>query len=366
LRLRETGVAAMANAITDVLGIKVGQWTNREAATGCTVVIAEDGATPGYHNAGGAPGTIETDLLRPENWVSQVHAVLMTGGSAYGLAAATGVRSALHAEGVGLALGDDVAPIPIVTGAVLFDLRVGRSDAYPSEEAGRQAVRDASTGPVAQGSVGAGTGCTVAKLLGRERALKGGLGTASVTHASGLMVGAIAAVNAAGDVYDADAGEIVAGPRGARPGTLHVSGEELLEKSLAAYASEAAERAGSLQEVALPSSERGAGGRGLTNTTLVTVATNARLDKVQATRLAIMADDGLSLAVRPAHTPSDGDTVFVLATGRHEADIDAVPSLLTLLGSMASQAVSRAIVNGVREATGLGGVPSVGEWRRAP
>ena len=193
--------------------------------------------------------------------------------------------------------------------------------------------------------------------------MKGGVGTASVTHASGLMVGAIAAVNAAGDVYDADLGEIVAGPRGMRPGTLHVSGEEVLEKSLAMYVTEAAELAGSLQEVALPSSEGGSGGGGLTNTTLVTVATNARLDKVQATRLAIMADDGLSLAVRPAHTPSDGDTVFVLATGRHEADVSAVPSLLTLLGSMASQAVSRAIVNGVREATGLGGVPSVREWR---
>ncbi len=353
----------MANAITDIPGIKVGQWTNLEAVTGCTVVIAEDGATPGYHSAGGAPGTFETDLLRPENVVSQVHAVLMTGGSAFGLAAATGVRQALHAEGVGLPMGDDVAPIPIVTGAVLFDLRVGRRDAYPSEEAGRQAVRDASTGGVVQGSVGAGTGCTVAKLLGPERALKGGVGTASLTHASGLMVGAIAAVNAAGDVYDVDSGEIVAGPRGVRQGTLHVTAEELIEKSLATYEAEAAARSGLLLEVALPASEGDIGGRGLTNTTLVTVATNARLDKAQATRLAIMADDGLSLAVRPAHTPGDGDTVFVLATGRHEAAIGAAPTLLTLLGSMASQVVSRAIVNGVREATGLGGVPSVGEWR---
>ncbi len=344
----------MRDAITDVAGIKVGHWSDRRAVTGCTVVLAEAGATAGYISLGGAPGTIDTDLLRPENRVPEVHAVLLSGGSAYGLEAAVGVRTALRERGTGFALGPGLPLMPIVVGAVVFDLGIGRSAAHPDAAAGRRAVRRASGGKVEQGSVGAGTGCTVAKLAGPDFMLKSGIGTASVRHESGLSVGAIVAVNAAGDVYEAENGQLVAGPRGRRRGEMRRGSDLMMQKSLAEYAEEAAEAQGTL-----------AGSMdAFRNTTIGVVATNARLNKAGATRLAIMANDGLAASVRPAHTPADGDTIFALATGDWDVEMGELPGLMALLGSMAASAVSRAIVNGVREAKGLGGVPSVGEWGR--
>ena len=342
-----------AGSITDVAGIRVGHWTDRRRATGCSVVLAPHGTVAGFHGAGGAPGTIDTHLLRPENTVQEVHAVLISGGSAHGLAAAAGVRAALREQGAGLPVIPDAAPVPIVVGAVCFDLGIGRADAYPGEAQGRLAVRRATAGRVAEGSVGAGTGCTVGSLLGRDRALKGGIGTASARHESGLIVGALVTVNAVADVVDPESGDLLAGPRGVRRGEMRRSADALLEKPMAAYLADAAAARDAL-----------GGANPLGNTTIAVVATNARLHKAQATRLAIMADDGIAHAVRPAHTPADGDSVFVLATGRYDAPLHDAPVLLTLLGSMAARMVARAIVRAVQRAEGLAGVPAGHEWRR--
>lgn len=342
------------DAITDVPGIKVGHWTDRRRATGCTVVRINGGATAGYTNPGGAPGTIDTDLLRPENSISSVHAVILTGGSAYGLEAASGVRHQLRDDGIGFRFGPDTPIIPIVSGAVIYDLGLGSSRAYPGVDQGRRATRNAKGGRVEQGSVGAGTGCTVAKLAGTEFLLKAGIGTASIQHESTLVVGALVAVNAVGDVFDPGTGALIAGPRGKRRGQMRRGADLLLQRSLADYFAEGERmQAGVSAETAE-----------LENTTIGVVATNAKLNKAQVGRLAIMATDGLSTAIRPAHTPADGDTIFALATAQFDLEIEAHPGLLTLLGAMAAQAVGQAIVNGVQAARGLGDVPSPSEWRR--
>ena len=364
----------MRDAITDVAGIKVGHWTDRRRATGLTVVLVQAGATPGYHQPGGAPGTVDTDLLRPENMIQQIHAVLLTGGSALGLESAAGVRAALRSRSVGLRFSPKQPPIPIVVGAVVFDVGIGNARAFPRAAAGRAAVERATGGRVAEGSVGVGTGCTVGKALGAEHALKGGVGTASVVHESGLVVGALAAVNAAGDVHDPDTGALLAGPRGGRRGQVRSTADVLLEKPLAQYRKDAEAMRAALQGDASTSdastSDAPTSNAPMSNadapanTTLVVVATNARLDKAQATRLAVMANDGLSRAVRPAHTPGDGDVIFALATGALESvDVDATPRLLSLLGVMGAQAAGRAIVRGVLSARGLAGVPGVRQWR---
>ena len=342
------------NAITDVPGIKVGHWTDRRRATGCTVVRVDGGAAAGYTNPGGAPGTIDTDLLRPENSIPSVHAVLLTGGSAYGLEAASGVRQQLRDDGIGFRFGADTPLIPIVSGAVVYDLGLGSGRAHPGVDQGRLAARRAKTGKVDQGSVGAGTGCTVAKLAGPEHKLKSGIGTASIRHESGLVVGALVAVNAVGDVFDPDNGDLLAGPRGKRRGQMRRGADLLIERTLADYLEEGERlRADAETETAE-----------LQNTTIGVVATNAKLSKAQATRLAIMATDGLSSAIRPAHTPADGDTIFALATAQFDLEIESHPSLITLLGAMGARAVGQAIVNGVHAAEGLAGVPSPREWRR--
>lgn len=325
---------ANRDAITDVPGIRVGHWTDRRAATGCTVVVCETGAVGGVDVRGAAPGTRETDLLRPGNLVEEVHAVLLTGGSAFGLAAADGVMQTLEAQGIGLRFAGHV--IPIVPAAVLFDLGLGRPR-RPDAEAGARATRAARGGTVAQGSVGAGTGATVAKLAGRDHALKGGLGTASETLASGAVVGALIAVNAVGVVGDPRTGRLVAGVRGA-PGRFQ-DAERLLRRRTPAQP--------------VPAEAPGE------NTTIGVIATNARLTKTQANRLATVAHDGLARTIWPAHTRSDGDTLFVLATGEVALDEPAYAALEAL----AVRAAERAILRGVTEATGLGGMPSATEWR---
>ena len=312
----------------------MGHATDSQALTGCTVVLCEKGAVAGVDVRGSAPGTRETDLLAPTNLVEKVHAILLTGGSAYGLAAADGVMRWLEKRGVGFPVG--VGVVPIVPGAVLFDLALGDPKVRPGAEMGYAACRSASGGPVEEGNVGAGTGATVGKLFGLEWAMKGGLGTASVELGGGAIVAALVAVNAFGDVVDPSSGRILAGAR--QPGGGFVN------------------TALALQEMAFKETVPGASevpGTFPTNTTISVVATDARLTKAQATKLAQMAHDGLARAVRPAHTLFDGDTIFALSLGEKEAPLNA-------LGAAAAMAVEEAILRGIRAAEGVGGIPA---WR---
>ena len=319
------------DAITDVRGIRVGHWTDRRAATGCTVILCPPGTVGGVDVRGAAPGTRETDLLRPCNLVEEVHAIVLSGGSAFGLEAATGVMHALAEQGIGLEVGR--ARVPIVPSAILFDLNTGRL-AWPDAEAGRKAVARAKSGRVEQGSVGAGTGATVAKLAGPERALKGGLGTASEVLDTGVVVAAIAAVNAVGGIRDGRTGEVVAGPRGDRTGFLDV--DALL-------------RTGRGRRRAPEQAE---------NTTIAVVATSAALTKTQVNRIATVAHDGFARAIWPVHTRADGDVIFALATGEQVVEADEYPAI----EAMCALVIERAVLAGVRAATGLAGVPSAAEW----
>ncbi len=317
------------SSITDVPGIRVGHYTDEDAATGCTVVLCEDGAVGGVDVRGSAPGTRETDLLRPTALVNEVHAVLLSGGSAFGLAAATGVVRHLESRGIGLQFGG--ANIPIVPAAILFDLGLIRGDVRPTAADGEAACVDASCAAPKQGSVGAGTGATVGKALGIDRAMKGGIGSASISLGEGLVVGAIVAVNAIGGVYEAATGRIIAGPRSE-------DGTAILDAMEIAVSPSHAER----QPVSA------------TNTTIGVVATNANLNKEQANKLASAGQDGIALAVRPAHLMGDGDTVFALATGGREAPVN-----MNQLLAAAVMCVSNAIVHAVSEAESLGGIPAV-------
>jgi len=231
--------------------------------------------------------------------------------------------------------------VPIVAGAVIFDLAIGRADVRPGSEAGYTACEAASDQEVAEGSVGAGTGATVGKALLTERALKGGVGTAAERTASGIVVGALAVVNCWGEVIDPETAEVITGPRGGKPGELVSTVEEMRRAPPLSTLIEAARRQAGQ------------------NTTLGVIATDAALTKDETRRLAVMAQGGLARCIRPAHSPVDGDTVFALATGRNETATD-----LLQLGTLAARAMERAVVRGVREATGLAGVPSAAEWRK--
>ncbi len=314
----------MSGSIADVSGIKVGHWTNREAATGCTVVLCEQGAVGGVDVRGSAPGTRETDLLRPGCLVEQVHAVLLAGGSAYGLAAADGVMRYLEERGIGFNVG--VGVVPIVPAAILFDLLIGDSKVRPDAEAGYQACLAATDGPVGEGNVGAGTGATVGKLLGPGYAMKSGLGTASQRIGKGIVVGAIVAVNAFGDVVNPDTGRIIAGTRKPVVGGFVNTAERIK---------------GNLGQTIL----------GFTNTTIGVVATNAALTKEQVNMVARVAHDGMARAIRPCHTMLDGDTIFALSLGKKKGDLSAI-------GSAAADVVAAAIVSAVERANSLHGVPA--------
>ncbi len=305
--------------ITAVPGVRVGHATDTHAQTGCTVVLCAEGAVAGVDVGGGAPATRETDLLRPGMLVERVHAVLLTGGSAFGLAAADGVMRYLEERGIGFDAG--VARVPIVPAAALFDLAVGRSDVRPGPEMGYQACLAATSGSVAEGLVGAGTGATVGHLLGAG-AMPGGIGTAAVDLVGGVLVGALVAVNAFGDVRDEKSGAIIAGAR-SPSGEFVDTARVLLDLE------------GDL-----------AFGQAPTNTTLVVVATNAALSKADANRLAQMAQGGLARVISPAQTIFDGDIVFALSTGE-------VMSNLLALGAAAAEAVARAITRAVRISNGL-------------
>ena len=330
----------LRDAITDIDGIRVGHWTNRRSGTGCTVVLPPEGSVGGVDVRGAAPGTRETDLLRPGNLVDRVDAIVLSGGSAFGLEAASGVARYLESKGVGFEFGD--RRVPIVPSAVLFDLNLGTTR-HPDAAAGERAARAATGGRVAEGSVGAGTGATIAKLAGRDRRLKGGLGTASEELDTGVVVGAIVVVNAVGSIRDPRTGEEIAAPRADRSGFIDLDAHLRTGRRW-------------------PEDDEAAGDDAGQNTTLAVVATNARLSREQTNRLAAVCQDGFARTIWPAHGRSDGDVVFALATGAVDVEDDGVPAL----EAMATRAVERAILRGVRRAQSLHGVPSAAEWLADP
>jgi L-aminopeptidase/D-esterase-like protein len=318
--------AASRNAtLTAVPGIKVGHHMLAERPTGCTVVLAEAGVTAGVDVRGSAPATRETDLLNPVNLVQVAHAIVLSGGSAFGLDAASGVMRFLEEHRIGFEFGP--AHVPIVPAAAIFDLSVGDGRIRPGADCGYQAARAATDAPVADGSVGAGTGATVGKSAGMGRSMKGGIGSAAIALPNGLIVAALVVVNAAGDVIDPANGQVVAGVRTA-DGKSFADARKLVRAGGAAAA------------------------QARQNTTLGVVATNARLTKTEATRVSQMAHDGYARALSPAHTPGDGDVIFTLATGPVASDAGQV-------GALAAEAVADAIVRAAKQATGLPGIPAV-------
>ena len=321
----------MFDNLCDVPGVLVGHATDHEALTGCTAVLFEDpeGAIVGVDVRGSSPGTRETDHLGPHGTVRKTHALVLTGGSAFGLAAAEGVVSYLEESGIGLGIG--VTRIPLVSAAVLFDLLLGDPAIRPDFPMGYEAAASAKSGDFAQGSVGAGTGATVGKVLGMERAMKGGIGSVSVRLDGGLVVAALAAVNAFGDVRDPKTGRVIAGPR-QDDGTLGDTVELLPE---------AASRL-----------------RWAENTTLGIVATNARLMKSGANKVAQMAHDGLARAIEPVHTTIDGDVAFAVSVGEVDAETDVI-------GAWGARAMQEAILRAVRTAEGVPGIPSLSEYEGA-
>lgn len=329
------GALPAQGSITDVPGVSVGHAQDTVGMTGCTVLLMPRGAVAGVDVRGGAPGTRETDLLQPQNLVQRVHAILLAGGSAFGLDAAAGVMRYLEAHKIGFNAG--AARVPIVPAAILFDLGVGSSKARPDAEMGLAACRAARRGEVAEGNVGAGTGASVGKLMGSKLAMKSGIGTASV-RAGGVVVGAIIAVNAFGDVVDPATGQIIAGLRSGKVGPLGIGGPGL-------YADTERMMTKPVGRTVLRLASH-------SNTVIGAVATNAKLTKAEACKVAQMAHDGLARAVRPAHTMLDGDTIFALSTGSAGADV-------SLLGVLAARAVELAIVRAVRTAASAGGLPGL-------
>jgi L-aminopeptidase/D-esterase-like protein len=319
---------ATGASITDVTGLRVGHAQDASALTGCSVILPPSGTVGGIDQRGGGVGSRQTDPLRLLHVVNEVHAVVLAGGSAFGLEAATGVARYLEEQGIGFDVG--VTRVPIVPTAILFDLAIGHSDVRPDAAMGYAACLDASEGPVREGNVGAGTGATLGKLVGPEGAMKSGLGSAAHKLGSELVVGALVALNPLGEVIDPENGSIIAGARDGAGGFL--DSRDVMRKR--------AEQ---------PGMRFGPG----ENTVLAVVATNASFNKEQCTKVAQMAQDGISRAVRPAHTMFDGDTVFSLATGQVESDAN-------LVGTFAAEVVTEAILRAVKAAEGAGGLPA---WR---
>ncbi len=314
----------MHNDITDIPGIRVGHDTHLEAGTGCTVILCDAPAIGGVDVRGGAPATRETDLLRPMHLVDAVHAIVLTGGSAFGLDAASGVVRYLEEQQIGYDVG--VAKVPIVPAAAIFDLAFGSATVRPDAEAGYRACQQASTEATQQGNIGAGTGATVGKMLGPTFAMKGGLGSASTALADGVVVGALVIVNAFGNILDPQTQQVIAGGR-----------------------------------PLLPTEGTPDNANPFGNTTIAVVATNASLTKEEVNKVAQMAHNGLAQVIRPAHTLFDGDTVFARALGpREQRHIDLATNAyqVSMIGAAAAKVLAQAIVNGVRQATDLHGVPA--------
>jgi len=334
-------MSRLHDSITDIPGIYVGHAQDLGALTGCTVILCPKGAVAGVDQRGGAPGTRETDALRPMHLVQKAHAVMLAGGSAFGLDAASGAMRYLEERRVGFPAG--VVKVPIVASAILFDLAIGSSKVRPDAEMGYHACDLASADPPAEGNVGAGTGCSVGKIFGTAGAMKSGIGSASMDCGGGVLVGAIVAVNAFGDVIDPQSGQILAGARPLRTGPLRLGRQGPFADTLAVMRSLPG-------RLVLRLATDG-------NTVIGVVATNARLTKEQACKIAQMAQDGLARAIRPAHTMLDGDTIFALSTGNRTADV-------SLVGACAAEVFARAIVKAALAATTAGGLPAASDLRR--
>ena len=326
--------AADDRGLTSVGGLKVGHHTLSARPTGCTVVLAESGTVAGVDVRGSAPGPRETDLLNPLNLVDQVHAIVLSGGSAFGLDAASGVMRYLEERKIGFPTTYGV--VPIVPAAILFDLGVGDPKVRPGADCGTAAAASASAGPVEEGNVGAGAGATIGKMMGMERAMKGGIGSAAITLPDGLVVGALVAVNAFGDVIDPATGRVVAGVR-------NTDGNGLADARVLLRTGASAKK---------PIGE---------NSTIGVVATNAKLTKTQAAKVAQMAHDGLARAITPVHSLADGDTLFALATGTLAGDAD-----VSRIGALAAEAVADAVLRAARAAKGLPGLPAARDLQAPP
>nr|WP_320017505.1 P1 family peptidase [uncultured Desulfobacter sp.] len=326
--------------ITAIPGIRVGHYTDPESLKGCTVIrFSEKGATAAVDVRGSAPGTRETDLLDPINLVDKIHAIVLSGGSAYGLDAASGVMHCLEKENVGFPVGRGIV-VPIVPAAVLFDLHIGNPKVRPSSTWGFQACKKADASPVKMGNVGAGTGATVGKLLGMDRAMKSGLGSAVQHFSNGVLVGAIVAVNALGDIVNPDNGRIIAGIRGDEKGSFQSSVKVLFEQGV-----------GNLFAGA--------------NTTIGMVATNIPLCKTQLKKVAQMAHDGVARATSPAHTMYDGDTIFAVSVPvQQEKKMTASAGTVNLVGTAAAEVMAKAIINAVKHVTTVGGCPAASDWKK--
>lgn len=314
----------MNQSITDVPGIKVGHAQDWEAGTGCTVIIVENGAVAGVDVRGGAPGTRETDLLDPVNIVQKIHAIYLSGGSAFGLDGASGVMHFLEEKGIGFVTGP--VKVPIVTGAVIFDLNIGNPSVRPDREMGYRACLDAHSGSIKEGCIGAGVGATVGKYYGNSRCMKGGLGTTSIQIGE-LIVGALVVVNAFGDIIDPSTGKILAG-------TLNEEKNQFVHTDQLLLNQVFLERNPFLQ-----------------NTTLGVVATNAELGKAEAKRLSMSAHDGFARCISPSHTLYDGDVIFALGTGKIKVDLNQ-------LNSISAYVISGAVKKAVLAASTMYGIPS--------
>jgi L-aminopeptidase/D-esterase-like protein len=313
------------NSLTDVPGLLVGHATDVVALTGCTVILCGNDVVGGVDVRGSATGSIELHTLHPGHVAPNVHAIVLAGGSAFGLEATSGVRNLLEKRGVGYNAG--VTHVPIVPGAILFDLGIGNAHVRPTREMGEKAALAANAGPVAEGNVGAGTGATVGKIFGMKQAMKGGLGTASLTLGNGVVVAALVAVNALGDVIDPATGQIIAGAR----------------KS--ATSREFANSAGVMRHGS-PAPKSG-------NTVIGIVATNARLDRVQTNKLAALGSLGVMRTISPVNTMSDGDITFAISLGNGKASVDEV-------GVAAAEAMATAVLRAVRAAKAAAGIPGLG------
>ncbi|WP_343345306.1 P1 family peptidase [Terrisporobacter petrolearius] len=317
----------MYNNILDVKGLKVGQIEDEDALTGCTVVICEEGATCGVDVRGSAPGTRETDLLDPINSVQKVHAVVLSGGSAFGLESTCGVSKYLEEKNIGFDVG--ICKVPIVTGAVLFDLGVGDYKVRPDKEMGYKACLNASETELKQGNYGAGCGATVGKIKGLNYVTKGGIGSCSIKLDNGIVVSALIAVNAFGDIYEN--GKVIAGVLNDDKTKL-LNTYEIMKSGLVK------------------------GGFKIDNTTIGIVATNAKLTKAQCKKISQMAHDGYAKSIFPIHTPHDGDAIFTISTGKIQVDSD-----ITLLGCLAAEVVEKSIINAIKNAENIKNIISYNE-----
>lgn len=334
------GINELKNdTITAIKGIRVGHYTDTENLKGCTVLRFKTGGVAAAVDVrGSAPGTRETDLLAPINLVDRVHAIVLSGGSAYGLDAASGAMGCLEKENIGFPVGEGIV-VPIVPAAVLFDLDIGNPKVRPSAKWGFQACQNADDSPVKMGNIGAGTGATVGKFLGKDKAMKSGLGSAVLHLPGGALVGAIVAVNAIGDVVEPDTGRIVAGIRGRELGTFYSSVKAVLDQDV-----------GNI----FPG----------TNTTIGVVATNIPLSKLQLKKVAQMSHDGMARAINPAHTMYDGDTIFAVSVPLHPgAESHASADTVNFVGTASAEAMAKAIVNAVKHAKSVTDYPSASDWK---